>query len=116
MADADREGPPKAGVPPTSDPRRLLGQVISERYRIDELIGEGGMGAVYRAEHLHMRKRVAVKVLHPEMLAISEAVERFEREAIAGAHVEHPNVAAASDFGRLEDGSHFLVLEYLEGE
>src|SRR5688572_22358703 len=74
------------------------------------------MGAVYRAEHTHMRKRLAVKVLHPEMLDLAEAVERFEREAIAGAHIEHPNVAAANDFGKLEDGSHFLVLEYLEGE
>src|SRR5262249_16903821 len=51
-----------------------------------------------------------------EMLNLTEAVERFEREAIAGAHIEHPNVAAATDFGKLEDGSYFLVLEFLEGE
>jgi serine/threonine-protein kinase len=102
--------------PSDSDPRRLLGRIISGRYRIDELIGEGGMGAVYRAEHVHMRKRLAIKVLHPAMLGMSEIVERFEREAIAGAHIEHPNVAAATDFGKLDDGSHFLVLELLEGE
>jgi serine/threonine-protein kinase len=101
---------------PRVDPRRLLGAVIAGRYRIEELIGEGGMGAVYRAQHTGMKKRLAVKVLHPEMLGLNEAVERFEREAIAGAHIEHPNVAAASDFGRLEDGSYFLVLELLEGE
>src|SRR5215475_11930261 len=105
-----------AGPPSGSDPRRLLGLVISGRYRIEELIGEGGMGAVYRAQHTHLSKRLAVKVLHPEMLNLTEAVERFEREAIAGAHIEHPNVAAATDFGKLDDGSHFLVLEYLVGE
>ena len=111
----DGDHPPDSGSE-SNDARRLIGQVISGRYRIDELIGEGGMGAVYRATHTHMRKRLAVKVLHPEMLGLTEAVERFEREAIAGAHIEHPNVAAATDFGKLEDGSHFLVLELLEGD
>jgi serine/threonine-protein kinase len=118
MTDVGKPGPDGESTADarSSDARRLLGQVISGRYRIDELIGEGGMGAVYRATHTHMRKRLAVKVLHPEMLGLTEAVERFEREAIAGAHIEHPNVAAASDFGTLEDGSHFLVLELLEGD
>src|SRR5829696_7182195 len=118
MTDVGKSGPGAESTVETrsSEARRLLGQVISGRYRIDELIGEGGMGAVYRATHTHMRKRLAVKVLHPEMLGLTEAVERFEREAIAGAHIEHPNVAAATDFGKLEDGSHFLVLELLEGD
>src|SRR5262245_8845777 len=118
MAEAERDSPePGAVTPPTTyDARRLIGEVISSRYRIDELIAEGGMGAVYRAEHTLMRKRLAVKVLNPDVRGFPEAVERFEREAIAGAHIQHPNVAAATDFGKLEDGSHFLVLEYLEGE
>jgi tRNA A-37 threonylcarbamoyl transferase component Bud32 len=73
------------------------------------------MGAVYLAEHVLMRKRLAVKVLHPEMTRMPEMVARFEREAMAAAHIEHPNVAAATDFGKLEDGSFFLVLEYVEG-
>jgi serine/threonine-protein kinase len=89
---------------------------LSSRYRIDRVIGEGGMGVVYAAEHLHMRKRLAVKVLHPEMSRLPEVVERFEREAMAAAHIDHPNVAAATDFGKLEDGSFFLVLEYIEGQ
>src|SRR6202012_136866 len=84
-------------------------------YRLERLIGEGGMGAVYQAEHTHMRKRMAVKVLHAEMSRLPEVVARFEREAMAAAHIEHPNVAAATDFGKLEDGSFFLVLEYVEG-
>jgi serine/threonine-protein kinase len=89
---------------------------LSGRYLIERLIGEGGMGAVYQAEHTHMRKRLAVKVLHPEMSRMSEVVARFEREAMAAAHIEHPNVAAATDFGKLDDGSFFLVLEYVEGK
>jgi serine/threonine-protein kinase len=97
-------------------PESLVGSVLSGRYLIERLIGEGGMGAVYQAEHTHMRKRLAVKVLHPEMSRMSEVVARFEREAMAAAHIDHPNVAAATDFGKLDDGSFFLVLEYVEGK
>src|ERR1700749_2694740 len=96
-------------------PELLIGGTLSGRYLIELLIGEGGMGAVYQAEHTHMRKRLAVKVLHPEMSRLPEVVARFEREAMAAAHIEHPNVAAATDFGKLDDGSFFLVLEYVEG-
>jgi serine/threonine-protein kinase len=99
----------------SSDGARRLGQVVSGRYRIKELLGEGGMGSVYLAEHTHMRKRVALKLLHPEMVDNAEVLARFEREAMAAAHIEHPNVAAATDFGRTDDGGFFLVLEYVEG-
>ncbi len=92
-----------------------IGQVVSGRYRIQQLLGEGGMGAVYLAEHTHMKKRVALKLLHAEMSQNPEVSARFEREAVAAAHIEHPNVAAATDFGKTDDGSFFLVLEYLEG-
>ena len=94
---------------------KRLGTVISGRYLIRELLGEGGMGAVYLAEHTHMKKRVALKLLHPEMSDNAEVQSRFEREAMAAAHIEHPNVAAATDFGRTDDGAYFLVLEYVEG-
>jgi serine/threonine protein kinase len=97
-------------------PESLVGRILSGRYLIERVIGEGGMGAVYQAEHTHMHKRLAVKVLHPEMSRLSEVVARFEREAMAAAHIEHPNVAAATDFGKLDDGSFFLVLEYVEGK
>ncbi len=93
----------------------LVGTVLSERYRIDGLLGEGGMGAVFVGEHLLLHKRVAIKVLHPDMLGNAEVVARFEREAMASAHIDHPNVAVATDFGKLADGSYFLVLELLEG-
>jgi eukaryotic-like serine/threonine-protein kinase len=93
----------------------LIGRTISDRYKIVNLIAMGGMGAVYRAEHLLMRKHVAVKVLHPETEGFPDLVERFEREAVAGAHIEHPNVATASDFGKFDGESRFLVLEFIRG-
>ena len=93
----------------------LVGTLISGRYRADEILGQGGMGAVYLGEQIHLRKRVAIKVLHPEVEKLAGLVDRFEREAVAGARVQHPNVAAAVDFGKLDDGSYFLVLEYVEG-
>jgi len=97
--------------PPTLE----VGTVIAGRYRVLGKIGTGGMGVVYRAEHVHMRKVVALKVLHQEYLKVDEVVARFEREAVAAARIEHPNVVAASDFGKLEDGSFYLVLEYVDG-
>jgi serine/threonine protein kinase len=104
-------------LPPTATPDSsgLIGKVISDRYFIERLLGEGGMGKVYLAQHLLMHKRFAVKVLRPGMTRKPEAVARFEREAMAAAHIEHPNVASATDFGKLDDGSFFLVLEYIEG-
>src|SRR5262245_9046131 len=100
----------------TSDePRMEPGTVVAERYRVVRVLGEGGMGVVYAAEHILMRKEVALKVLHAEMCTMPEVVARFEREAIAAAHIDHPNVAGATDFGRLDDGSCYLVLELLRG-
>ncbi len=93
----------------------FVGQTISDRYVVHELIGAGGMGAVYRGEQVHLRRRCAIKILLPQAARQPDLVLRFEREAIAGAHVVHPNVVGAVDFGKLADGSCFLVLEYVEG-
>jgi eukaryotic-like serine/threonine-protein kinase len=98
---------------PPPDPR--VGTVLAERYRIDSVLGEGAMGKVYAAEHVLMRKRLAVKVLHRELSSIPELVARFEREAMAAANVDHPNIAVATDFGKLPDGAVFLALELVEG-
>ncbi len=97
-----------------ADPR--VGSVLADRYRIDSLLGEGGMGRVYAAEHVLMRKRLAIKILHRELTTVPDVVARFEREAMAAANIEHPNVAAATDFGKLPDGSVFLVLEFVQGK
>ena len=92
-----------------------LGSVVSGRYRLTEVLAMGGVGVVFKGEHIHMRKWVAIKVLHPDAQDAPDLVARFQREAVAGAHIQHPNVAAATDFGELEDGAFFLVLEYVRG-
>ncbi|HEY8079431.1 MAG TPA: serine/threonine-protein kinase [Labilithrix sp.] len=107
---------PAAAADASPDGATRLGEVVAGRYRIQKLLGEGGMGAVYLAEHTAMRKRVALKLLHKSVSDNAEVIARFEREAIAAAKIEHPNVAAATDFGRTGDGSLFLVLEYIEGQ
>jgi serine/threonine-protein kinase len=95
--------------------QELIGRVIAGRHRIDRILAMGGMGAVFCAEHVHMRKRFAVKLLHPETRNLPDLVTRFERESIVGAHASHPNVTSATDFGKLEDGSYYLVLEFVDG-
>ncbi len=91
------------------------GTTVSDRYKILAPLGEGGMGAVYQAEHVYMKKIVALKVLHASVAGDADVVARFEREAVAAGSIQHPNVAAATDFGRLPDGTFFLVLEYIDG-
>ncbi len=112
---ADDTEEPQVGTSAPKGVTLASGTIIADRYRIDALLGEGGMGKVYRAEHIHMRKQVAVKVLHGDLSTTPEVVARFEREAVAAGNITHPNVASATDFGRLDDGSFFLVLEYVPG-
>jgi serine/threonine-protein kinase len=100
---------------PDGDSDPLLGTIVAERYRLLERLGAGGMGAVYRGEHVTLKKRVAVKFLHRELGSNKELVSRFEREAVAAANLEHPNVVAATDFARLPDGTFFLVMEFVDG-
>ena len=92
-----------------------VGDVVADRYRIEAPLGEGGMGVVYCVEHLHLRKLFALKVLLPAWSSMAEVVTRFEREAVAAGNIQSPHVAAATDFGRLPDGSFFLVMEYVKG-
>lgn len=89
--------------------------MIAEKFRILEVLGQGSMGTVYAAEHLLLKKKMAVKILHPELTSVKSLAIRFEREATATAKIDHPNVAAALDFGTLADGSMFLALEFVEG-
>jgi len=103
-------------VPSTSEPDREIGQIIDGRYKIVALLGEGGMGAVYRAEHVSMGKPLAVKLLHPHLNERRDAGARFQREASAVGRLDHPNCVAVSDFGVRDDGSFYLVMELLQGE
>jgi serine/threonine protein kinase len=94
----------------------LVGQMLTERYRIDERISEGGMGTVYRATHVLMDKRVAIKVLHPSLAADDKIVARFSREARAASRISHPHALNVTDFGESESGVVFLVMEFLDGK
>lgn len=91
------------------------GSVVADRYRVVSELGSGAMGAVFLAEHLTLGRRVALKTIHRALLGSQEAVTRFEREALASARIDHPNVVAATDVVRLDDGSPALVLEYVPG-
>ena len=97
-------------------PGDLIGHTLNERYKILELLGSGGMGTVYLAEHVLINKRVAVKVLSPAHSRKPDEVERFLREARAASRIRQENVVDITDFGYTSGGLAFLVMEYLEGE
>lgn len=117
MSDDSEQRTPQEQREEDSDREKgdLVGDVLSERYRLDEYIGGGGMGEVYKAEHVMMKKTVAIKVLRPEAADQEHVVERFRREAQAAANIDHPNICSATDFGRTDAGSFYLVMEYIEG-
>ena len=91
------------------------GHIVDNKYHLLRLLGEGGMGQVFEAEHLGIEKRVAVKVLHERVLADRVAVERFKREAKIMGGLHHPNVVEVYDYGETADGNHFLVMALLDG-
>ncbi len=95
--------------------KALIGRLIADRYRVVGLLGEGGMGAVYVAEHTLIGRKVALKRLHPELAADAKSVARFQREARAAAATGHENIVEILDLGFAEDGAPFLVMEYLKG-
>jgi hypothetical protein len=88
---------------------------LDSRYRITGVLGSGGMGCVYLAEHVSIRRPLALKLLHPEVEEIEEVAKRFEREAFAIGRVDHPNCVNVSDFGKFGDGTFYMVLELLDG-
>ena len=101
-----------AGAPEGAD--SLIGRVLNGRYRIDAVLGEGGVGVVYRAEHTRLRRAVALKVLNDTCGAHEELRRRFKREAMALSALSHPNIVAISDFG-IAESIPYLTMELLEG-
>ncbi len=93
----------------------MIGQLLGNRYRIIELIGEGGMALVYKAECTLLQRTVAVKILRPQYSSDKEFVTRFHREAQAAASLSHPNVVNIYDVGQDQD-LHYIVMEYISGE
>ena len=91
------------------------GQILDGKYRVGRLIGEGGMGTVYEGENSRIGRRVAIKVLHVQVAAMPEFVERFEREARAAARIGSQHVCDVLDLGDLPNGDRYIVMEYLDG-
>lgn len=92
-----------------------IGQTLLDQFKIEEKIGAGGMGSVYRARQTTLHRDVAIKILHPELADNRDAVRRFKREARVCTALDHPNVVRVFLFGQLKDGSLYIVMEYLEG-
>ena len=109
-----------AATPPPSSRRavagHLLGKTIGGKYRVRGVLGEGGMGTVFEAEHIALGRSVAVKVLHATQATKKDAVRRFQQEARAAGAIGHPNICGVIDLGTLDDGSPYLVMERLVGE
>jgi serine/threonine-protein kinase len=102
-----------ASVPPSVDLRE--GQMLAGKYRVERILGRGGMGMVVRARHVQLDEPVAVKLMLPEVAQSPEAVARFTREARAAAKIKSEHVVRVSDVATLEDGSPYMVMEFLEG-
>ncbi len=94
----------------------LVGKILGERFQVQEFIGQGASGTIYRAEHVTLRRRVAIKVLHNELSRDDLAVERFRREATTVAEIDNEHIVEIHDFGRTQDGRLYLAMELLEGE
>jgi len=92
----------------------LGGERLDDKYLIERLLGQGGMGAVYKATHLGTTRAVAIKIIRPQLSSNEEFVERFRREASSAAGLQHPNVVAVYDRGEF-DGTYYIAMEYLEG-
>ncbi len=107
-----RRAPGEPGTPAYA----LVGQVIAERYRLIAPLGEGGMGAVYKAEHIRMGKTLALKVLRGTFASDDGAVTRFRSEAQIVSRLSHPHTIAVFDFGELADGGFYLAMEYIPGK
>jgi serine/threonine-protein kinase len=110
-------GIPHDASPPEAPGGDLApGSVLDGRWRVETLLGTGGMGSVYRAEHVHVGRKAAVKVLHPDLCRSPPERERFRREARVASRLRSPHVVEVLDFGEDAAGRPYLVMELLEGE
>jgi serine/threonine-protein kinase len=104
------------GIPDRSELAGVAeGQVLAGKYRVERVLGVGGMGAVVAAQHLQLETRVAIKFLLPQMLAHEDAVARFAREARNAVRITNEHVARVLDVGTLDNGAPYMVMEYLQG-
>jgi serine/threonine protein kinase len=94
----------------------LVGSIIADRYRVVSKLGDGGMGQVFLAEHVRMKRRCAVKIMRPQLMSDPVAVVRFNREAENASQISHPNVCAVYDFGETPTGLIYLAMEFIDGD
>src|SRR5438309_9821569 len=106
---------PKDGEVLEEDSESFVGTVLDAQYQVEAVLGKGGMGAVFRARHILLGDRVAIKVLPPEMRSNTEWLRRFQREGQAARRFRHPNAVTVYDLRTSGDGTIYLVMEYVEG-
>ncbi len=94
----------------------LIGKTVAGKYRVESMLGEGGMGKVYKANQLALDKHVVLKVLRQALLSDERTVARFQREAKAASRLNHPNSISVLDFGQAEDGAMYIAMEYVHGK
>jgi eukaryotic-like serine/threonine-protein kinase len=104
------------GLVSPSSQADLVGHVVGGRYRVVSRLGEGGMGQVYLAEHVRMKRKSAIKIMRPALVGDVEALQRFTREAENASKISHPNVASIFDFGETDEGLVYLAMEFVDGE
>jgi serine/threonine protein kinase len=93
-----------------------IGKVLDNKYRLDSYLSRGGMGAVYRATHVMLGRPVAVKLINPDLVTSPDIVRRFQREARAVTHLNHPNIVEVYDLGQTPDGTLYIAMELVSGE
>ena len=93
----------------------LIGKTIAGKFRILEMVGEGAMGSIYKAEQTTLAKLVCIKVLHPHLSGDKTLSKRFHREARAASRIKHPNAIGIIDFGTADDGTHYIAMDFIDG-
>src|SRR3954471_11172362 len=106
---------PKDGEVLEEDSGSIVGKALDGQYHVEALLGKGGMGAVYRARHILLGDRVAIKVLPPQMRNNAEWLRRFRREGQAARRFRHPNSVQVYDLRTTPDGMTYMVMEFVEG-
>src|SRR5262249_5667251 len=96
------------------DPR--IGTLLGEHYRIIERLGAGGMGTVYLVVHVHLKKKFAAKILNTDTARRPDALARFQQEAVSASRLDHENIVNVVNFGVSDDGTVYLIMEFLKGE
>lgn len=109
----DGAKPVPVGAGEEQDP--FTGVVLGGKYRLEQKVGEGGMGKIYLSRHITLNKKYAVKMLNPEYSNNAEAIERFRREAVTAGELDHPNIINVNDIDYTDDGQAYIVMEFLDG-